>query len=108
MILMATPTSPTGRLRDQISSRGTSIIQVATLERRQPRVTSVRRGHGMEGEVITTQEIYRYARKGIRRTAQSSEHSSPPDPPQVPGAASDGRRGAAARDAGRRRLVGTR
>jgi len=65
MILMANSNLPNRAMRDQISSALHLIIQVARLSDGTRRVTSVVEVTGMEGEVITTQEIYRYARKGI-------------------------------------------
>ena len=65
MILMANSNLPNRAMRDQISSALHLIIQVARLSDGTRRVTSVVEVTGMEGEVITTQEIYRFARKGI-------------------------------------------
>jgi pilus assembly protein CpaF len=52
-------------MRDQISSALHLVLQVARLSDGTRRVTSVVEVTGMEGDVITTQEIYRFARRGI-------------------------------------------
>ena len=65
MILMANSNLPNRAMRDQISSALHLVIQVARLSDGTRRVTSVVELTGMEGDVITTQEIYRFARRGI-------------------------------------------
>jgi pilus assembly protein CpaF len=65
MILMANSNLPNRAMRDQISSALHLIVQVARLSDGTRRVTSVTELTGMEGDVITTQEIYRFARRGI-------------------------------------------
>jgi pilus assembly protein CpaF len=65
MILMANANLPNRAMRDQISSALHLVVQVARLSDGSRRVTSVVEVTGMEGDVITTQEIYRFARRGI-------------------------------------------
>ena len=65
MILMANSNLPNRAMRDQISSALHLIVQIARLSDGTRRVTSVTELTGMEGDVITTQEIYRFARRGI-------------------------------------------
>ncbi len=65
MILMANTNLPNRAMREQISSALHLIIQVARLSDGTRRVTSVVEVTGMEGDVVTTQEIYRYRRQGI-------------------------------------------
>ena len=61
MVLMANANLPNRAMRDQISSALHLVIQVARLSDGTRRVTSVVELTGMEGDVITTQEIYRFA-----------------------------------------------
>jgi pilus assembly protein CpaF len=65
MILMANSNLPNRAMRDQISSALNLIVQVARLTDGTRRVTSIVEVTGMEGEVITTQEIYQFRRRGI-------------------------------------------
>jgi pilus assembly protein CpaF len=65
MILMANSNLPNRAMRDQISSALNIIVQVARLTDGTRRVTSIVEVTGMEGEVITTQEIYQFRRRGI-------------------------------------------
>jgi pilus assembly protein CpaF len=70
MILMANANLPNRAMRDQIASALHLIVQVARLSDGTRRVTSLVEVTGMEGEVITTQEIYRFARRGIASDGQ--------------------------------------
>src|SRR5687768_2849586 len=65
MILMAGTALPTRAMREQISSALDLIIQASRLADGSRRVVSVTEVTGMEGEVVTTQEIYRFRRRGI-------------------------------------------
>jgi pilus assembly protein CpaF len=65
MILMAGTNLPQRAMRDQIASALDAIVQVQRLSDGTRRVTSVVEVTGMEGDVVTTQEIFRYRRKGI-------------------------------------------
>ena len=66
MISWQTRTSPIGAMRDQIASAfHIHLYRSPVLSDGTRRVTSVTEVTGMEGEVITTQEIYRFKRRGI-------------------------------------------
>ncbi len=64
MILMAGTNLPNRAMREQIASALDVVIQVQRMSDGTRRVTSVVEVTGMEGEVVTTQEIFRYRRKG--------------------------------------------
>jgi pilus assembly protein CpaF len=65
MILMAGTNLPNRAMREQIASALDVIIQVQRLSDGGRRVISVVEVAGMEGDVVTTQEIFRYRRRGI-------------------------------------------
>ena len=65
MILMAGTNLPNRAMREQIASALDVIIQVQRLSDGGRRVTSVVEVVGMEGEMVTTQEIFRYRRRGV-------------------------------------------
>ncbi|MGI8497264.1 MAG: CpaF family protein [Gemmatimonadaceae bacterium] len=65
MILMAGTNLPNRAMREQISSAMDIIVQLARLADGTRRVTSIVEVTGMEGEVITSQEIYQFRRRGI-------------------------------------------
>jgi len=65
MILMAGTNLPNRAMREQISSALDLIIQASRLSDGSRRVVSVTEVTGMEGDVVTTQEIYRFRRRGI-------------------------------------------
>jgi pilus assembly protein CpaF len=65
MILFAGTNLPNRAMREQISSALDVIIQVGRLSDGMRRVLSITEVTGMEGEVIATQEIYRFRRRGI-------------------------------------------
>ena len=65
MILMAGTNLPNRAMREQVSSALDLIIQASRLSDGTRRVVSVTEVTGMEGEVVTTQEIYRFRRRGI-------------------------------------------
>ncbi len=65
MILMAGTNLPNRAMREQISSALDLIVQVQRLSDGTRRVISVTEVTGMEGEIVTTQEIFRYQRRGI-------------------------------------------
>jgi pilus assembly protein CpaF len=65
MILMAGPNLPNRAMREQITSALDVIIQPQRLSDGTRRIVSVTEVTGMEGEVITTQEIYRFKRRGV-------------------------------------------
>ncbi|GMV11322.1 MAG TPA: CpaF family protein [Gemmatimonadaceae bacterium] len=65
MILMAGTNLPQRAMREQVSSALDLIVQVQRLSDGSRRVVSVTEVTGMEGDIVTTQEIFRYRRKGI-------------------------------------------
>jgi pilus assembly protein CpaF len=65
MILMAGSNLPDRAMREQITSALDVIIQVSRLADGSRRIVSIVEVTGMEGAVTTTQEIYRFRRKGI-------------------------------------------
>ena len=65
MILMAGTNLPNRAMREQIASALDVIVQVQRLSDGGRRVTSVVEVVGMEGEMVTTQEIFRYKRRGV-------------------------------------------
>jgi pilus assembly protein CpaF len=65
MVLYAGTNLPNKAMRDQISSALDVIVQVSRLSDGSRRVTSITEVTGMEGDVITMQEIFRFARHGI-------------------------------------------
>ena len=65
MILFAGTNLPNRAMREQICSALDLVIQVSRLTDGSRRVTSVTEVTGMEGEIITMQEIYRFRRRGI-------------------------------------------
>ena len=65
MILFAGTNLPNKAMREQISSAINVIVQVSRMADGSRRIVSVAELTGMEGEIVTMQEIYRYARKGI-------------------------------------------
>ncbi|HEX8716920.1 MAG TPA: CpaF family protein [Gemmatimonadaceae bacterium] len=65
MILFAGTNLPNKAMREQISSALDVIVQVSRLSDGSRRVVSITEVTGMEGDVIATQEIYRYRRRGL-------------------------------------------
>ena len=70
MILMAGTGLPTRAMREQISSAVDVLIQIARLADGSRRVMSITEVTGMEGDVVTTQEVYRFRRRGITAEGQ--------------------------------------
>ena len=65
MILMAGSNLPDRAMREQITSALDLIIQVTRLSDGSRRITSIVEVTGIEGVVTTTQEIYRFRRRGV-------------------------------------------
>ena len=65
MILMAGTTLPNRAMREQVSSALDVVVQVQRFSDGTRRVTSLTEVTGMEGEVVTMQEIFRYKRRGV-------------------------------------------
>ena len=70
MILMAGTALPTRAMREQISSAVDVLIQIARLADGSRRIMSITEVTGMEGDVVTTQEVYRFRRRGITADGQ--------------------------------------
>jgi pilus assembly protein CpaF len=70
MILMAGTSLPPRAMREQISSAIDVLIQIARLADGSRRVMSITEVTGMEGDVVTTQEVYRFHRRGITAEGQ--------------------------------------
>ena len=70
MILMAGTNLPDRAMREQISSALDLIIQVTRLADGTRKITSIVEITGMEGPVSSTQEIFRFKRKGIAPDGQ--------------------------------------
>jgi pilus assembly protein CpaF len=70
MILMAGTALPNRAMREQISSAVDVLIQIARLADGSRRVMSITEVTGMEGDVVTTQEVYRFHRRGISAEGQ--------------------------------------
>src|SRR5215207_6314436 len=65
MILFAGTNLPNKATREQISSAIDVIVQVSRMADGSRRITSITELTGMEGEIITMQEVFRYHRRGI-------------------------------------------
>src|SRR5687767_8793047 len=65
MILFAGTNLPNKAMREQISSAINIIVQVSRMADGSRRITSITELTGMEGEIITMQEVFRYHRRGI-------------------------------------------
>jgi pilus assembly protein CpaF len=70
MVCMANLNIPDRAIRHQISSAIHAIVQIARLPDGTRRVTSIMEITGMEGEVITTQEIFTFQRKGVAESGK--------------------------------------
>jgi pilus assembly protein CpaF len=65
MILMSGTNLPNRAMREQIANALDVIVQVQRLADGTRRVVSITEVTGMEGDIVTTQEIYRFRRKGV-------------------------------------------
>ncbi|WP_110814211.1 CpaF family protein [Pseudoroseicyclus aestuarii] len=65
MVAMAGIDMPTKALRSQIASAVHVIVQVSRLQDGSRRMTSITEITGMEGDVISMQEVFRYQRDGL-------------------------------------------
>jgi pilus assembly protein CpaF len=70
MILFAGTNLPNRAMREQITSAVDLIVQVARLADGARRVMSITEVTAMEGDVISTQEIYRFRRRGVSPEGQ--------------------------------------
>ena len=78
MVAMAGIEMPLKAVRSQIASAVNLIVQASRLQDGSRRMTSITEITGMEGEVISMQEVFRYERLGIEPRARSSAASTPP------------------------------
>jgi pilus assembly protein CpaF len=65
MILFAGTNLPNRAMREQISSAVDLIVQVSRQADGSRRLTSITEVTSMEGEIITSQEIFRFRRRGV-------------------------------------------
>ena len=65
MVAMTGISFPTKALRQQIASAIDSLIQVERMEDGRRRVVSVQELNGMEGDIITTTELFAFERRGV-------------------------------------------
>ena len=68
MVLMAGMDLPVRAIREQISSAIDLIIQQARLRNGSRKIIKITEVQGMEGEVITLQDIFIYDQEGFRST----------------------------------------
>ena len=78
MISMASAALPVKAMRQQISSAISVVVQVSRLTDGKRKVTSIQEITGMEGEMITMQEIFTFRQTGISEdgTVQGHFHAS--------------------------------
>jgi len=76
MISMAAGTLPPKAMRQQIASAVGVVVQVARLTDGKRRVLSISEVTGMEGDVITMQEIFSYKQTGVSDDGTVIGHSS--------------------------------
>jgi pilus assembly protein CpaF len=65
MILMAGTQLPSRAMREQVASALDLVVQVQRFSDGTRRVTSLTEVTGMEGEIVTMQEIFRFRRSGM-------------------------------------------
>jgi pilus assembly protein CpaF len=65
LVLMAGFELPVRAIREQIASAVDAVVQVARLRDGSRKITSITELVGMEGDVVTMQELVRYAQRGI-------------------------------------------
>jgi pilus assembly protein CpaF len=65
MVSMTGISFPTKVLREQIASAIDVVVQIARHEDGRRRVVSIQEVNGMEGDVITTSELFRFDRRGL-------------------------------------------
>ncbi|HTX58863.1 MAG TPA: ATPase, T2SS/T4P/T4SS family [Verrucomicrobiae bacterium] len=70
LVMMAGFDIPVRAIREQISGAIDLIVQVARLRDGTRKVTSVTEVVGMEGEIVTTQEIIRYDQRGLDKESR--------------------------------------
>jgi pilus assembly protein CpaF len=65
MVTMAAGTLPAKAIRQQISSAVGAVVQVSRLTDGKRKVMSIQEVTGMEGEIITMQEIFAFKQTGL-------------------------------------------
>jgi pilus assembly protein CpaF len=70
MVAMSNLNIPTIAVRRQIASAISLVIQISRLSDGTRKVTSISEITGMEGDVITMQEIFAFKKRGIRETGE--------------------------------------
>jgi pilus assembly protein CpaF len=70
MVAMANLSIPDSAIRRQISSAIDLVIQVSRLSDGTRKVISIAEITGMEGEVVTMQEIFVFRKRGIRENGE--------------------------------------
>src|SRR5437879_6427722 len=74
MISMAAASLPTKAMRQQISSAISVVVQVARLTDGKRKVLSIQEITGMEGEMITMQEIFTFKQTGLGENGAVAGH----------------------------------
>ena len=74
MVGMAGMNMPTKALRSQIASAITVVLQIARLADGKRKMTSIQEITGMEGEIITMQEIFAFRQTGIAEDGSVNGH----------------------------------
>ena len=77
MILMAGTNLPNRAMREQMSSALDLVVQVQRFSDGTRRVVSLTEVTGMEGDVVTTQEIFHFKRRGIAPDGKILGHFEP-------------------------------
>ena len=65
MVSMSGITFPTKALRSQVASAVDVVVQVSRLEDGKRKIVSVQEINGMEGEIVTMSELFRFEREGL-------------------------------------------
>jgi pilus assembly protein CpaF len=71
MVTMASLNLPVKALRQQIASAISVVVQVARLSDGQRKIVSIQEITGMEGEVVTMQEIFAFRQTGVAPSGQA-------------------------------------
>ena len=65
MVLMAGFDLPLRAIREQVASAVSLLVQISRFKDGTRKISEITEVTGMEGEVITTQEIFKYAQEGV-------------------------------------------
>ena len=77
MVMMAGMELPVAAIRSQVSGALDIVVQQARLRDGSRKITSISEITGMEGSVITMQEIFRYTGEGYSESGKSLGHFTP-------------------------------